>query len=138
MDPFGFAMEPFDAIGRKRATDNGKPINPSDVMYDGTPVEGPSDVREFLVKYSDQFMTNLTEKLLTYALGRGVTYYDMPVVRSIVSGAAQNGNRLDEMITAVVKSQAFRMNTKTGQSGTFELTRDAGAAEPTTAAVGSN
>jgi hypothetical protein len=138
MDPFGFAMEPFDAIGRKRATDNGKPINASDVMYDGTPVEGPSDVREFLVTYSEQFITNLTEKLLTYALGRGVTYYDMPVVRSIVSEAAENEHRLDEMITAVVKSSAFRMNTKTGQSGTFELTRDAGAAEPTTAAVGNN
>src|SRR5690606_41402229 len=81
MDPFGFAMEPFDAIGRKRTTDNGKPINSADVMYDGTPVEGPADIRAFLVKYSDQFLTNLAEKLLTYALGRGVTSQELPDVR---------------------------------------------------------
>ena len=134
MDPFGFAMEPFDAIGRKRTTDNGKPINSADVMYDGTHVEGPADIRAFLVKYSDQFLTNLAEKLLTYALGRGVTYQDMPIVRSIVREAAEHEHRLDAMIVAVVRSTAFRMNTKTGQT-----TGLAGSlAEPATAAVGSN
>src|SRR5690606_30606646 len=81
MDPFGFALEPFDAIGRYRTTDGGSPINSADVMYDGTQVDGPADVREFLLKYSDRFVTNLAEKLMTYALGRGVEYYDMPVVR---------------------------------------------------------
>src|SRR5690606_492848 len=134
MDPFGFAMEPFDAIGRLRATDNGRPIDAADVMYDGTHVEGPADIRAFLVKYSDQFLTNLAEKLLTYALGRGVTYQDMPIVRSIVREAAEHEHRLDAMIVAVVRSTAFRMNTKTGQT-----TGLAGSlAEPATAAVGSN
>lgn len=138
MDPFGFAMEPFDAIGRLRTTDNGRPINAADVMYDGTSVQGPGDIRDFLVKYSDQFLTNLAEKLLTYALGRGVTHQDMPIVRSIVDEAAQQNHRLDAMVVAVVKSPAFLMNTKTVRSGAAELTRSGEAAEPRTAAVGSN
>src|SRR5690606_28356181 len=138
MDPFGFAMEPFDAIGRLRATDNGRPIDAADVMYDGTPVRGPDDIRAFLVKYSDQFLTNLAEKLLTYALGRGVTHHDMPIVRSIVRETAEHDYRLDAMIVEVVKSPAFRMSTKTGQTAAGALTRGGSLAEPTTAAVGSN
>jgi len=116
MDPFGFALEPFDAIGRMRTTDNGKPIDSADVMYDGTRVEGPAGVRAFVLKYSDQFVTNLAEKLVTYAIGRGVTYRDMPIVRSIVREAAEDEYRLDSMIVAVAKSAAFRMNTKTGRT----------------------
>ena len=138
MDPFGFAMEPFDAIGRLRTTENGRPINATDVMYDGTLVEGPGDIRDFLVKYSDQFVTNLAEKLLTYALGRGVTYQDMPIVRSIVNDAAKQNHRLDAMVVAVVKSPAFLMNTKTGRSGALEFSLAEEAAEPRSAAVGSN
>jgi hypothetical protein len=115
MDPFGFALEPFDATGRLRLTDNGSPINSVDVMYDGTPVSGPSDVREFLVKYSDQFVRNLTENLLTYATGRGVEYYDMPVVRSIVREAEQDDYRFESLILEVVKSEPFRMSTVPGE-----------------------
>ncbi len=136
MDPFGFAMEPFDAIGRYRTQENGQPINASDVMYDGTPINGPADLRAFMVKLSDQFVLNLSEKLLTYAVGRGMTYRDMPIVRQVVRDAAAEDYRLDAMITAVVKSNAFRMNTKTGQS--TQLTRDGGpvAGSAAAAAVG--
>lgn len=112
MDPFGFALEPFDATGRLRTTDNGNPIDSTSVMYDGTPVSGPAGIREFLLKYSDQFVRNVTEKMLTYALGRGVEYYDMPVVRSIVAEAAKDDYRFQSMILAVVNSEPFRMNMK--------------------------
>ena len=135
MDPFGFAMEPFDAIGRYRTHDNGQPINATDVMYDGTPVNGPADLREFMVSHSEQFVRNLAEKLLTYAVGRGMTYRDMPIVRQVVRDAAEQNYRLDAMIAAVVKSPAFRMNTKTGPS-TDQMTRDgAPVAETATASA---
>ena len=114
MDPFGFALEAFDATGRLRTTDNGNPIDATDVMYDGTPVSGPADVRTFLLKYSDQFVRNVTEKLLTYATGRGVEYFDMPVVRAIVREAAEDDCRFKSLVREVVMSEPFRMSTKTG------------------------
>ena len=115
MDPFGFAMEHFDAIGRWREEDAGQPIDSISIMYDGTIVGGPADLREFFVRYSEQFVRSLTEKLLTYALGRGVEYYDMPVVRSVVSRAARDGYRLDSIIQAIVDSEPFQMNMKGGE-----------------------
>jgi hypothetical protein len=117
MDPFGFALETFDATGRFRTLDNGNPIDSASVMYDGTPVHGPADVREFLVKHSDQFVRNVTEKMLTYATGRGVEYYDMPVVRSIVHAAEEDDYRFTSLILGVVNSQPFRMNMKAGEGG---------------------
>ena len=115
MDPFGFAMENFDAIGRWRDLDAGEPINAVSIMYDGSLVGGPADLREFFVRYSEQFVRSLTEKLLTYALGRGVEYYDMPVVRSVVSQAASDDYRLDSIIQAIVGSEPFQMNMKGGE-----------------------
>ena len=115
MDPFGFAMEHFDAIGRWRDLDAGEPINAVSIMYDGTRVGGPVDLREFFVRYSEQFVRSLTEKLLTYALGRGVEYYDMPVVRSVVSQAASDDYRLDSIIQGIVGSAPFQMNMKGGE-----------------------
>ena len=112
MDPFGFALEPFDATGRWRTDDHGSPINPVSVMYDGTKVGGPADLRGFLLKYQDQFVRNVAEKMLIYALGRGIEYYDMPVVRSIVREAKKDDYRFSALILAVVNSQPFRMNTK--------------------------
>ena len=114
MDPFGFAMEHFDAIGRWRDEDAGEPIDAVSIMYDGTRVGGPVDLREFFVKYSEQFVRSLTEKLLTYALGRGVEYYDMPVVRDVVREAASVDYRLDSIILAIVGSAPFQMNMKGG------------------------
>ncbi len=135
IDPFGFALEPFDAIGRYRATENGRPINAADMMYDGSMVDGPAELREFMLKHSEQFLRNLAEKLLTYAVGRGMTYRDMPAVRQVVRESADENYRLDAMIMAVVRSPVFRMNTKTGPS-THQLTQDgAPVTEASTAAV---
>ena len=91
MDPLGFALENFDAIGAWRAKDRdaGTPIDARGKLVDGTPVNGPADLRKALLTRPDQFVQTLTEKLMTYALGRSVEYYDMPAVRAIVRDAAQ-------------------------------------------------
>jgi hypothetical protein len=80
-------------------------------MYDGTPVNGPADIRAFLLRYQDQYVRNVGQNLLTYALGRGVEYDDMPTVRGIVRTAAKDDYRLKSMIEAVAMSAVFRMNT---------------------------
>jgi hypothetical protein len=112
MDPIGFALEQFDAIGTWRATDGDNVIDAGSVMYDGTRVNGPKDLRNFLLGYKEQFVRNATEKLLTYALGRGVEYYDMPVVRGIAAIAADDDYRFQSLITAVVQSEPFRSSRK--------------------------
>lgn len=112
MDPIGFSLEPFDAVGKWRSEDGGSPINAKDVMYDGTPIDGPLGLQRFMVKYSDQFARTVTEKLMTYAIGRGLDYRDMPLVRSVVSEAARDGYRFQTLIQAFVRSDAFQMNTR--------------------------
>ena len=90
MDPLGFALENFDAVGRWRTLgESSEPIDASGVLPDGTKFDGPAGLRQALLAQSDQFVTTLTEKLLTYALGRGVEYYDAPAVRAIVRDAAR-------------------------------------------------
>src|SRR6201987_3405110 len=90
MDPIGFALENFDAVGQWRTTDNGRPIDPSGQLVDGTKLNGVAGLREALMHYSPQFVRVVTEKLMIYALGRGTEYYDMPLVRSIVRDAERN------------------------------------------------
>ena len=114
MDPIGFALEQFDAIGGWRTTDGDNTIDATSVMYDGTPINGVADLREFLLRYEDQFVRNVTEKLLTYALGRGVEYYDMPVVRKVVTDAAKDDYRFASLIVGVVQSEPFRSSRKAG------------------------
>ena len=114
MDPIGFALEPFDAIGRSRAEDAGKPIDARSEMYDGTPVEGPAGVRAFLLKHQDQYVRNVAQNLLTYALGRGVEFDDMPTVRSIVHSSANDGYRMRALIEAIAMSELFRENVVPG------------------------
>ena len=111
MDPIGFALEPFDAIGRSRTEDGGNPIDARSEMYDGTPVDGPGGVRTFLLKHQDQYVRNFAQNLLTYALGRGMEYDDMPAVRSIVHSAASDDYRMKSLIEAIAMSDLFRMNT---------------------------
>ena len=83
MDPIGFALESFDAVGKYRTFDeNFEPIDNSGVYADGTQIDGLAGLRQVLVNHSDQFLANVTNKLLTYALGRGVEYYDAPAVRA--------------------------------------------------------
>ena len=110
MDPIGFALEPFDAIGRWRTEEGGNVIDARDQMYDGSPVEGPDGVRAFLLKYQDRYLCNVTQQLLTYALGRGVEYDDMPTVRGILRTSAADGYRLRGLVEAVAMSDVFRMN----------------------------
>jgi hypothetical protein len=109
MDPIGFALENFDAIAGWRTTDEGNAIDPTSSMFDGTKVNGPAGVRNWLVGYSDQFAEVAAEKLLTYALGRGVETYDAPAVRAIVRQARQQDFRMSSIILGVATSTPFQM-----------------------------
>jgi hypothetical protein len=109
IDPIGLALENFDAIGRWRDEENGQAIDASSRLVDGTAVDGAADLREALLGYSESFAQTVTEKLMTYALGRGLDYYDMPAVRAIVRGAAENDYRFSSIVMGIVKSDAFRM-----------------------------
>ena len=112
MDPIGFSMENFDAIGRWRETDGGSPIDASGVLVDGTKLNGAKDLRQAILAYSLQFMRVLVEKLLIYALGRGTEHYDMPLVRSIVREAGRSNYRFSTLIQGIVRSDEFQMNRK--------------------------
>jgi len=112
MDPIGLSLENFDLIGRWRETDQGAPIDASGELVDGTKLSGPESLRNALLGRSDVFIGTMTEKLLTYGVGRGVQYYDMPAVRSIVHDAAGNGNRFSALVLGVVKSAPFQMRVK--------------------------
>ena len=110
MDPIGFALDSFDRIGRFRTTENGRLLDTTGELVDGQIFDGPSELREALMHYSPQFVQTMAERMLTYALGRGVVYYDMPVVRQIVRKAGEQDNRFSALIMAVVESQPFQMN----------------------------
>jgi hypothetical protein len=112
MDPIGFSLENFDLTGKWRDTDEKNPVNASGELVDGTKLNGPADLRQALVGRSDAFVTTATEKLLTYALGRGVHYYDMPAVRSIIHDAARNDYRFSALVLGIVKSAPFQMKVK--------------------------
>jgi hypothetical protein len=113
MDPIGFAMENFDAVGKWRTqASNGEAdprIDASGTLFDGTQFKDQGDFRRVLFSHSDRFVQTLTEKLLTYALGRGVEYSDMPAVRSIMKSAAPSEYRWSALIAEIVKSQPFQM-----------------------------
>ncbi len=112
MDPLGFALEPFDAIGRWRTTEDGLPVDARGALIDGTQIDGPRGLRDMLVGRQDEFIRTVTEKLLTYALGRGVEYYDMPAVRQIQHGAADTDYRWESIILGITKSTPFRMRAR--------------------------
>jgi len=110
MDPLGFALENFDAIGKWRNVgEDGKPIDSSDSLPDGTTLAGISDLRKLALSRSHAFVTTLTEKMLMYAVGRGVEYYDMPAVRQVVRDAAPNDYRWSAIILGIVTSKPFQM-----------------------------
>lgn len=111
MDPLGFSLENFDAIGQWRSTDAGHPIDASGVLLDGTKVDGPRALQHALVAQKLQFARAVTEKLLTYALGRGLEYYDAPTVRGIEHAAAAENYRWSALILDIVKSAPFQMRT---------------------------
>ena len=110
MDPIGFALENYDAVGRWREQEGGAPIDASGELPGGVAFDGPGELKQVLAThFRDAFASTVTEKLLTYALGRGLEYYDKPTVRSIVRQAERNEYRLADMIVTVVKSMPFQM-----------------------------
>jgi len=110
IDPLGLALENFDASGAWRIRDGDTPVDASGVLYDGTKLDGPVSLRNALLARSDVVLSNFAENLLSYALGRPVEYYDMPVVRTIVREAAANDNRVSSFILGIVKSTPFQMS----------------------------
>ncbi len=112
MDPIGFALENFDAVGHWRTSDEGARIDPAGTLFNGARVDGPIALRQTLLARPEVFVGVLTEKLLTYALGRGLEYYDMPAVRQIVHQAASREYRFSSLILGVVNSPPFQMKMK--------------------------
>ena len=111
-EPVGIALENFDAVGTWRTLEEGVPIDASGQLADGTKVGGVVDLRNSLIRYQDQFARVVAEKLLTYALGRGVEAEDMPLVRSIVRQSAAGKYRFSSLALGIVKSPVFQMNMK--------------------------
>jgi hypothetical protein len=109
MDPLGFSLDNFDAIGQWRSKEAGLPIDASGQLADGTKVNGVVDLRRALLLHPERFVGTMTEKLMTYALGRGLEYYDMPVVRSIARDAARDDYRFSSIVMGIVKSTPFQM-----------------------------
>jgi hypothetical protein len=123
IDPIGLALENFDVTGAWRTLDTtpgispeglrvhtiGVPIDAKTQMSDGTPLDGPASLRQAIVARSDQFIQTLTEKLMAYAIGRRVAYFDMPSIRAIDREAAKNNNRFSAIVLGIVKSPAFQM-----------------------------
>ena len=108
MDPIGFALENYDAVGRWRTVDGGEPIDASGALFDGTPFRGVADLEKAILAHPDLFVTTLSEKLLTFATGRGVDYYDAPAIRKIVRDAAADQYRFSSVIMGIVNSTPFR------------------------------
>jgi hypothetical protein len=128
MDPLGLALENFDAVGRWRTVEPGGVIDASGQLADGTAVNGPVSLRHALETRREQFVEVIVEKLLTYALGRGVDYRDMPTIRSIVREAEADDFRFSSLILSIAKSTPFRMRMVQEES-------ESAAAEASRAAV---
>ncbi|MEO8098989.1 MAG: DUF1592 domain-containing protein [Acidobacteriota bacterium] len=109
MDPLGLALENFDAVGRWRSKELGGEIDTAGQLADGTKVSGPTELRAALTRRPEQFVGTMTEKMLTYALGRGLEHYDMPVVRDVARQAAKQNYRFSAVVLGIVKSTPFQM-----------------------------
>ncbi len=108
MDPLGFALEHFDAIGRWRETDGGAQINAT-IMWKGDTIDSPRAFREAWLASGDEFILTVIEKLMTYALGRGVDYYDAPTIRRIARDLARDDDRWSSLVLGIVESDSFQM-----------------------------
>ena len=109
MDPIGFALENFDAVGAWRTNDSGFRVDATGQMFDGAKLDGPVSLRQAIMNHSDSFIGTFTENLLAYGLGRVIDYGDMPFVRGIAREAARNNNHFSAFVLGVVKSPAFQM-----------------------------
>jgi hypothetical protein len=113
IDPVGFALENFNAVGQwQNETIEGLEIDSAGVLVDGTPIDGPVELRNALLARPEVFVGTVTEKLMTYALGRGIDPVDMPLVRGVVSDAAEDDYAMRSIILGIVRSPAFQMRTK--------------------------
>jgi hypothetical protein len=113
IDPPGFALENFNSIGQWRtAMDNGAAIDANGVLADGSKLTGPVELREAIARRPEAFATVITERMMVYALGRGLEPADMPVVRRIVKKAGQNGYRLSTIVNEIIASAPFQMRTR--------------------------
>src|SRR4029077_16830715 len=109
LDPLGFGLENFDATGAWRTVDGSSVGDASGAFPDGTKCDGPSTFRQALLNHPEPLLRTVTEKLLTYALGRGAEYYDMPAIRKVVADAAASNYRWSALILGIVKSPPFQM-----------------------------
>ena len=119
MDPIGFALEPFDADASwrtKQGGEGGVPIDAKVTLFDGQQVDGPVALRTALLRYSPQFVRMFVEKMMTYAVGRGVEYTDMPTIRAITRDVAKDDNRFSAIVLGVVKSSQFQMRMKSPET----------------------
>ena len=124
MDPLGFALENFDATGAWRDMDRfaGTAIDASGELPDGTAIDGPDELREALLRRPGEFVQTFTERLLMYALGRTLEYYDMPTVRRIVREAAAEDYRFSSIVRGIVNSEQFRKRRVPDLAGRSEVT----------------
>ena len=108
-------LENFDADAKwrtKQGGEGGVPLDTSAVLWDGTKIDGPVELKQALLRYSPQFVRMITEKLMTFSLGRGVEYEDMPVIRSIVRDADKNNDKFSSLLLGVIRSAPFQMRVK--------------------------
>jgi hypothetical protein len=113
IDPIGFALENFNAVGQwENTTRDGLKIDNAGVLVDGTPIDGPVALRKALLARPEVFVGTVTEKLMTYALGRGLEPIDMPVVRGVLRSSSKNNYAMQSIILGIVQSSAFQMRTK--------------------------
>jgi mono/diheme cytochrome c family protein len=119
MDPIGFALDNLDADGKWRAKQGGEggvPIDAKVDLFDGQKIEGPVGLRNALLRYSPQFMRMFVEKMMTYAVGRGMEYTDMPTIRAVVRDVSKDNNKFSSVVLAVVKSNQFQMRVKSQEN----------------------
>lgn len=117
MDPIGFALENFDAVGKFRDEAEGKPVDATATFWDGTDFAGPDGLYDMMLNRKHLFVQNFTEKLMTYALGRKVEYYDMPEVRKVVRDTAEDDYRFSSLVREIALSEAFTKRTKDAGAG---------------------
>jgi hypothetical protein len=112
IDPIGFALDNFDAVGKWRTAQAGVPIDPTGQLADGSTVNGPVGLRNAILGRPELFVRTMTEKMMVYALGRGLESYDMPVVRAIVAKSAPDKYRFSSLVMGIVTSAPFQMRMK--------------------------
>ena len=125
-DPIGFALENYDAVGRWRTLDAGEPIDASGTLYDGTDFRGVAGLQKAILSHPELFVTTLSEKMLTFAIGRGIGYYDAPAMRKIVRDSSAQDYRFSAVVLGVVNSLPFRMrSTVAPAAGSGQVARQA-------------